>query len=852
MANQDYLTINGSQVNLTTYDVALDRCTTFVRGGTPELVFSRVLLKLTTLPDPWSGKSCAWSNGSSYPGTTYFTGDVVGYSDRYDTQLGWVREYRALGLRDRADWVPVTDSNTFSDTCLYNMPANTPSTIPSREGRTMGQIVLDVLSMAQNVAALAAQGIGNFTSAGSGGQGTAVLGGTRGWQVTSISVAAPGSGYTVAPTVVVAGGGGSGASYTATVSGGQITGFVQVSAGSGYLTQPAVIISTLPAATVTDLLALNVIAPFAVSIAGERMMQNIESVIQTCHPNHSVFILGDNIGSNVIGTIRVLDQRLFTNNTITLNSTTTEPDGTIGMRWLMPQLNRDMADCYSQLIVRGGLQTGAVTLGVKQWPGSSLTYTWAPSGAGAIPSGGLLPDFAGWGGYTTNAAAEAAWSPAMFATLSLQTGQDQGSCTCPSTTTVTITSQNTSEAFAANALDQTNTGLHATITVVNDSIPGLQQMFSARVISNTAMIAGGTATLTLDQAMPATTYNSYRLTALSSAGNVVGRRYKVMNPTIAAAMQQYFPYPFAFRNSDGTAATLTSAPVCTVYWSASGSPPYNQATIGVQIDPVAGTITTVSPTSLVFGGGIVTPPSDVQVFVPVATGLLNTTYPLSGYGGTLYTVEGIQRTKTITVREWVDYSLNTNMALYASELFTSLCDVVLEGTMSYLGLPVTYLTPGQAVSIAGNGFTTGYETIANTGGNNGIAVASVDVQFQPGPFGTSYISTLHLSNRKQRYTGDVFVRPPIIGQQIGLATAGGNWQSYQGMPGDGIAVGPGVDTSATLGAFGGEEDNLAVPAGFSLDSGPPDKQVSHMRGSEFKDELLRRAGFGQGGEGGGE
>ena len=73
MANSDYLTINGSQVNLTTYDAAITRCTPFIRGGIPELGFERILGKLTTLPDPWSGQSCAWSHGASYPGTTYFS-----------------------------------------------------------------------------------------------------------------------------------------------------------------------------------------------------------------------------------------------------------------------------------------------------------------------------------------------------------------------------------------------------------------------------------------------------------------------------------------------------------------------------------------------------------------------------------------------------------------------------------------------------------------------------------------------------------------------------------------------------------------------------------------------------------
>jgi hypothetical protein len=287
-------------------------------------------------------------------------------------------------------------------------------------------------------------------------------------------------------------------------------------------------------------------------------------------------------------------------------------------------------------------------------------------------------------------------------------------------------------------------------------------MFSARVIANTAMTAGGTSTLVLDRALPSTAYNSYRLYALSNLGNVVWRRYKVTNPSIAAQMQQFFPYPFAFRNSDGTAATLTTSPVCTVYWSSSGLPPYNQASIGVQIDPVSGTITTVAPTSLVYGGGVVTPPIDVQVFLPVANGSLAVQAPAGGgYTGTLYTVEGISRTKTVTVREWRDYSLNTNMQTYANELFDTIKNVVVEGTIGYLGLASAYLAPGQAVNITGNGYTTGYESVA-------LPVASIDIQFNAGPEGTSYFSTLQLSNRKARYTGDVFVRPAVTGQQLGL------------------------------------------------------------------------------------
>ena len=879
MANSDYLTINGSQVSLSSYLTTIDRCTPFVRGGIPELGFSRILGKLTSLPDPWSGQPCAWLNGSTFgSATTYFTGDVVGYTDRYEPDIGWVREYRALGLRDRADWIPVTDSNTLSDTAQYNLPSNNPACIPAREGRTMGQAVLDVLSMAPNVTPLAAAGIGNFTSTGYGGAGLAVLGGvdSYGYSVASISVAQPGSGYTVAPTVVLAGTCTTQASFTASVSGGQITGFTLISGGSGYLNPPTVIISTLPTATVNDLAALTVVPPFPISFAGERMIQNIESVIQTCHPNHSVYIIGDNAGSDVIGTIRVLDQRQYTNNTITLGGTGTNSDGTSQNRWLMPSLHRDMSDSYSQVIVRGGLQTGSATLALKQWPGSSWTTTWAPSG-GTTPTGGLVEDFSGWGGYTTNAAAKAAWSPSMFATLNLQSGQDQGSCTCPSTTTVQITSQN-SNTYTADQLDQTVTGLHAIITVMCDSIPGVTQSFSARVTQNNAT-SSGTTLLTVDQTLPSTSYNSFTLTFSSAGGNVTWRRYYVVNRNIAAAMQQSFPYPFAYRNSSGAAA-LTSAPVCTVLWSSSGSPPYNVSTIGVAIDPVAGTITTQSPTCLVYGGGVVTPPVDVQVFVPVATGLLSVTYPSSGYAGTLYSVEGISRTKTVTVREWTDYSLNANMAAYAQELFNSICDVVMEGTISYLGLASHYFSPGQALSIAGNGYTTGYESIANTGGNNGIAVASVDIQFNPGPGGTSYVTTLHLSNRKQRYTGDIFVRPAVTGQQIG----GSGWSAgaYAGLASfmgsgalggaselAGQVKGAAADLAAsvagnsadlagisqgaaaqTAGAFSaaGEGGELAIPQIASLEGpGQAAKQVAKMTGDEMGAELQRRVATNYGG-----
>ena len=364
----------------------------------------------------------------------------------------------------------------------------------------------------------------------------------------------------------------------------------------------------------------------------------------------------------------------------------------------------------------------------------------------------------------------------MYQQLSLQTGQDQGSCTCSSTTSVDLTSTQGPDYvdWTLDQLDQTNTGQHAILTVVNDVDSNIQQVFMSRVIANTATTSGGSSgnstTVTLDVPLPSTSYNSYRLYALSPAGNVVYRRYKVTNALIAHQMQQFFPYPFAFSFANGAAACMTSAPICNVFWSASGNPPYNMASIGVVIDPDAGTITTISPTSLVFGGGVVTPPTDVQVFLPVATGALEVFSPSSGYfTGTAALIEGIDRIKVVTCRDWTDASNNANMQKYANELVQALCDVVLEGTTSYLGLATTFLTAGHAVQVTGNGYLTGWEgggisnpqIVAGGSGYDGSETLAVSGSGTAGALShtttNGVITCVWVSTRGSGYTGAVTV-----------------------------------------------------------------------------------------------
>jgi hypothetical protein len=678
----EILTIAGSTVVETSgkgwvwqtnpYNAALDRCAPLIRGGIPELHFSRILGTLKpasgpALPDPWSAQPVTLT----LSGILIFVGDVVGYVDRFMDSIGWVREYRCLGLRNRADYIPNTDSETLTDTSVYNLPGDDPSFIGSRAGLTVGQIVTQVLTGGPNASALNAAGIGAYASS------------MPSW--------------------------------------------------------------TLPTLTVADLAALTVVPPWRVAISGERILQSLEQFVQTCHPNHWLHVQPD-------GTIRFLDMRSPTNNTLTLGG-----DARLGM----PQLTRDYSDCYSQVEVRGNTLAVAMTLQTEPWPGSSSS------------DGGLQEDFA-WGSYT-NTQAKNNWVPADFTQPTIGAGNatDTGSCTCPDTQHVVVTSNNNTLTWAANYWSQAGTEAQGVIYLYADSISGISQLYQARIVANTALTAGGSSTLTLDRTLPAVTYNSYQIWGMAAGASVVWRKYKVTNPNIAAAMLPFFPYPVPIATSVvSNGAALTSTPAGFYYYPQNGtSAPYNLGTQSITLDPTNGLIYFDRPTAVIAGTTVVKP-VNVIAFVPVATGALNVIVPSSGgspgYAGTCYTVEGIQRTKIITVRDWTDASQNLNMTTFANEYLGSVDNVVVEGSFTYYGLLTQFLTcgtSGQGVSITGTSgatpYTTGWDAM-------NLPVVSAEVLFNSGPQGTSYQMNVGLSNRRGRYSADQFLRPGVSQVQLGV------------------------------------------------------------------------------------
>jgi hypothetical protein len=711
----DTLTINGSSINLVTTNTTIDRVTPYVKGGIPELHFSR-LLALAALPDAWSGKPVTLTMGS----TLVFSGDVVGYSDHYLDGFGWMREYRALGLVNRGNYIPLTDSVSLTDTSVWNLPGDDPQFVGARAGQTVGQIVGQILTMATNATPLSAAGIGNYTSSSP-------------W--------------------------------------------------------------TLPTLTQNDLNALSIIPPWRVTVSGERILQGLESFIQSCHPNHFLHV-------DPNGNIRVLDVRTFATNTVTLGNNA-DP------RFGMPSLTRDYSDSYSQVEVRGNTLVEGCYLQTKKWPGS------------ANADGGLAEDFA-WGALSS-AAAKAAWTPACWSQpYANGVAADTGTCTCPSTTVMRVTSSDNTKTWVANYWGQANGEALGVVFAYADSLGGMVQQFvSRRIVANTSLAAAGTSDLTLDSPLPSTGFTSYAIWGLAQNCNLVGRKYKVTNAAIGSAMQQFFPYPFAFKNAAGTGAAMTITPIAQIMYSASGNPPYTVGTCGVTLDPTSGHIYMSQPVQTILGSGVW--PSNVNVFVPVAVGTLTAYAPSSStYAGTLYTVEGVRRTKIITALEWRDYSNTSTMQTFASEFLDSVKDVVVEGTLPYLGLNTTYLAPGQSVNITGSSYTTGWESL-------NLPVISADIIFQQGPQGaTSYTMALHLSNRRGRVDASNFLRPNMTPMSL---SDGGS-----------IVVGPveGLQGAPGFTGMGGFASGADMPIAAPITSVPSGTEAPKMGDKGFEDMTTAR------------
>jgi hypothetical protein len=471
---------------------------------------------------------------------------------------------------------------------------------------------------------------------------------------------------------------------------------------------------TLPSATTTDLSALTLIPPAPVYVQGERLLSAIEAFLSAWAPNHAMYVQPN-------GTIRFLDMKAFTNNTLTMGTDPIEPT----------PLRRSVSECYQKVIIRGASRTEPKLI--------------------SLSSGILAEDFSY--GALSNAAAKAAWTLADYEKDAAS--RSEGTCTCTDTLNVVVDPTDNTQAWAANDWDQT-TRL-GVLYLYYSAGSGINQFVARRISSNASLAAAGTSNMVVSEALPATNYNRFQLYGVSTGAGFVWRKYQITDAAIYAAMARQFTWPVPLVGANGDVATMTSFPVGSVLWSSTGNPPYQEWPAPFTFNTATGDVIFQQPTYKTAGNKA---PSDVRILAAVNVGSLTATKPASSYEGTSYTVEGMTETLTVTVPSWRDPANQTAMNAFAQDMLDSVKDSIMEGSAVYRGLYTTGLTMGNAVRITGNGYTTGWESYY-------LPIHETEVRWNSGQ-PSSYTTTMQLSNRRAHFSSSAFLRPerPIGGALI--------------------------------------------------------------------------------------
>lgn len=637
------MTIGGASVNLPR-DVVPRRLALPFQRGIPSFSFAVKGGALPTGLDPHCGKELVLTIN----GTERFRGDVTGVFPEYVKGMGWVRSYQSIGHADRANKFGHVDSRDSSAVSIYNMRADDDpiNYNPSRIGRTVGEILTDILTMDVLAGRLDDAGLMAYTS--------------------------------LSPV-------------------------------------------TLPSATVSDLAALTRIPINSVRFGGEQFLGALTSFLSVQAPNHFAWFDPD-------GTLRIHDFRAFAASPTTF---------TWGTDPVIPTaLSYDLSECYSRVEVRGDQ--------IAEMGMFSVAFTT------------LSEDPFAHDGLNV-ADAKAAWKPSDYQNPELMgtagPNADEGTCTCPNTTTVTITSSNASAAWAANYWDQTSTGRHGSLLLIYPAGTNIESIAQRRVASNPSLTAGGTCAMVVDLELPHTNFTKYMLRGLTGGASTVWTCYQL--PTWAReVVAPHSQYPFAYRNAAGSGAMLTSTALGIVLYSNTGSAPYSEVTVEVRVEPDTGLVWFPYPTFLTAGGRV---PSDVRAIVPLYTGANSVASPQDSGGSPVHSGTShdyIERTLYVTIPGWRDPLQSTDAQAYADDLLDSVKDVVVEGGLSYLGFLEEALYPGLAVNVASANFTTGWEA---------VALPSTEANVEWNVNGVNFSTTLKCSNRRAHFSDEAFMHPARTG-----------------------------------------------------------------------------------------
>lgn len=803
------LKVAGTTHALAANHASLGRLVAYARGNDPTLDWTVTGGALASLPDAYLGKAITLEadTGSGYE--LLFSGRCVGWTPKL-TSEGWGRAYQARGLSYLANRVRVINPTDGTDAVRFNLAADDPEYVGALAGRSVGQILKYALEGFDQATVLKAAGVsyGTIPTTPATAHATVSAG------VVTVVIDSGGAGYGTggnAPNVVLVGGGGTYTSATATISSGAVTG-VTVSGSTGFTSAPEVWISPLPLVTLQDLAKLTLIPPFPCAISGDRFWDAFVAEAMRLAPSRHVHLLPT-------GVIRVIHQDDFTGPTTFGINTASDR-----VNLLATSLSRSVESCFTRVKIVGGPEAVAVRLSTDDttleeyfghsgltnadaktyWrareftqpgiiagqgqinatisAGAVNTLTIQFSGYGYAASSTLTLTFTGGGGSgatataTTNASGRITstsitaggtgytTAPTVVVPAPAGGGTDAGTLTCTSTTEVVVTSADATKNWGANFWDQTSSGRKGRLWLFDNVITGIDQCYSAAIVSNTALTAGGTSTLTLTPPLPTTTFDTYVITGTGGPGSIVWRRYRPTDATIRQKLLRRFPQPVALRNSSGTSATLTTIPTASIKKGGAEGP------LGVDIDPDNGWFDMERPTVTLFGPAIASDaaaaadniPDSVAVWAAVNRGQLTATYPTDSkgspvYAGTAYTVEGIAETYELPMPGWIDAGQSSQLASYAQEVHKALSDAVVEGQVTLERWHQSLATtPGQKIRLSAS-WSHPWEGLD-------LFVAGVAIDFNEGT--PTFRTSLTISNRNAPLSAEFFQRPQVTGYTL--------------------------------------------------------------------------------------
>jgi hypothetical protein len=530
----------------------------------------------------------------------------------------------------------------------------------------------------------------------------------------------------------------------------------------------------IDARTVTDLEAdfLGDYRPATpVTFSGSNMMQAIRGVLQSVAPNFRVWF--ETVWEpppdrpmdldQLYTVIRFADIREVAE-TLTIDLAT-QP---------APRINRNSADSFSRVVVRGGPDIRPVILDMD---------------AGDLAEFFEMPPW-----LDTNTEAKEEWNIGIWYENDARK-QIKGTCICRRPNTepgdpvdptdpsladpnwLLVDPEDNTLTWGEDDYNQSSDGLAGFLYINRSPVTDWQDTVNRRVVFNTALTAGGKSYLQLDDPLPFTDYATFTMIPGIWVGSLTWRRYSIERLTaqgksIAKYAQPAFPVPIPWNNGDGTPLSFTQTATAAIYFTPEGSE-QRFAVCNVTVDRKNEAIILDRPSVSFFGqpssletGGVDVngQPENIRVLLPVALGPLEVVEPVDVddepvYQGTSFTVDGVSRTRYIDLPDWVSESDTGPVRLWAKQQLDSMKDTVNEGSTILFGFePIT--KPNVRVEFDDACLPDG------TFDNYATTVYSCLLRFNHGSGPVPYHTELALSNRRDSYRGYDQTLHPIVASPI--------------------------------------------------------------------------------------